>query len=211
MVRRLSGERPSFIAERPAVAVPDHEVWLVRHGETEWSRDHRHTSMTDLPLTDVGEDVARGLAARLKEVNFGLVLTSPRLRARRSAELAGFGDASIEDDLTEWNYGDFEGITTAAIRESVAGWTVWTHPCPGGESVEEVQIRLDRVIARIKDHETDGGGPALLFGHGHALRALTARWLGLDVSEGRLFRLDTATVSVLGYEREVPVIVRWNG
>ncbi len=193
------------------MGVPEREVWLVRHGETEWSRDHRHTSTTDLPLTAVGEEVARSLAPRLKEVNFDLVLTSPRLRARRSAELAGFEASAIENDLTEWNYGDYEGITTATIRESDPGWTVWTHPSPGGESAEQVQTRLDRVIQRTRAHHTSGGGTVLLFGHGHALRALTARWLGLEVSAGQLFRLDTATVSVLGYERDVPVIVRWNG
>ncbi len=182
------------------------EVWLVRHGATEWSRDHRHTSVTDLPLLPEGEEVARELAGRLAEVDFGLVMTSPRLRARHTAELAGFPDAEVDDDLVEWAYGDYEGITTPEIRESVPGWTVWTHPSPGGESAEQVATRLDRVVERLRA----GTGPALVFGHGHALRALTARWLGLEVAAGRLFRLDTATVSVLGYERDVPVVLRWN-
>lgn len=182
------------------------EVWLVRHGETEWSRDHRHTSTTDIPLTEVGVEVAHGLAERLAGVGFDLVLTSPRQRARRTAELAGFADASVDDDLVEWDYGDYEGITTLEIRETVPGWTVWTHPTPGGETAQQVTARLDRVVERVRA----GSGRALLFGHGHALRAFTARWLGQPVDEGRFFRLDTATVSVLGYERDTPVLLRWN-
>lgn len=182
------------------------EVWLVRHGETEWSRDHRHTSTTDLPLTPVGERAAEGLASRLAEVRFDLVLTSPRQRARRTAELAGHPDAEIDEGLVEWAYGDYEGITTAEIRETVPGWSVWTHPAPGGETAQEVTARLDDVIGRLRD----GPERALVFGHGHALRALAARWLGLPVGVGRGFRLDTATVSILGYERETPAILRWN-
>jgi probable phosphoglycerate mutase len=182
------------------------EVWLVRHGETEWSRDHRHTSTTDLPLTDHGVEVARELAGRLAGVDFDLVLTSPRLRARRTAELAGFADAAVEQDLVEWDYGDYEGVTTAEIRENVPGWTVWTHPTPGGETPEQVTERLDRVVSRVREVT----GRTLLFGHGHALRALTARWIDQPVGEGRFFRLDTATLSVLGYERDTPVLLRWN-
>ena len=182
------------------------EVWLVRHGETEWSRDHRHTSVTDLPLTAEGESVARGLRERLAAIDFALVLTSPRLRARRTAELVGHGDAQVDEDLVEWAYGDYEGVTTVEIRTTVPGWSVWTHPVPGGETPEQVTARLDRVVARVREQE----GPVLLVGHGHALRALTARWLGLPVGDGRLLRLDTATVSVLGYERETPVVLRWN-
>jgi probable phosphoglycerate mutase len=184
----------------------DSEVWLVRHGETEWSRAGRHTSTTDLPLLPDGERVARGLAARLEGPAFALVLTSPRQRARRTAELAGFPEAEVDGDLVEWGYGDYEGVTNAEIRRTRPGWTVWSQSCPGGESAEQVQARLDRVVARVREAD----GPALLFGHGHALRALTARWLGLPVTDGRLFRLDTATVSVLGHERESPVILRWN-
>jgi probable phosphoglycerate mutase len=183
----------------------DGEVWLVRHGETAWSRDHRHTSHTDLPLTELGIESARGLAERLAGRAFEVVLTSPRQRARRTAELAGFGHAAVDEDLVEWDYGDYEGITTAEIRESVPGWTVWTHGAPGGESAEEVTARLDRVVARLR-----GGGPALVFGHGHALRALTARWLGLPVRDGRHFVLATAAVCVLGYERETPAVLGWN-
>ena len=182
------------------------EVWLVRHGPTEWSRDHRHTSVTDLPLLPEGEQEAGELAERLAAVRFDLVLTSPRLRARRTAELAGFPDAEIDDDLAEWAYGDYEGITTEEIRETVPGWTVWSHPSPGGETADQVAARLDRVVARLRAVE----GSALVFGHGHSLRVLTARWLGLPATDGRHFRLDTATISALGYERENAVVLRWN-
>ncbi|MGZ4428509.1 MAG: histidine phosphatase family protein [Nocardioidaceae bacterium] len=182
------------------------ELWLVRHGETEWSRDGRHTSTTDIALTDTGVAVARGLRDRLAGTRFDLVLTSPRQRARRTAELAGFPDAQVEDDLVEWDYGDYEGVSTPEIRETVPGWTVWTHPTPGGETADQVSDRLDRVIGKARAH----GGRVLLFGHGHALRALTARWIEQPVTEGRFFRLDTATVSTLGYERDFPVLLRWN-
>jgi broad specificity phosphatase PhoE len=183
------------------------ELWVVRHGETEWSRSGQHTSTTEVPLTEAGEAAARVIGERLAGTDFDLVLTSPRDRARRTAELAGFPDAHIEDDLAEWAYGDYEGVTTPQIRERVPGWTVWTHPCPGGESAEEVGRRLDRVVAKARAH----GGRVLVFGHGHASRVLAARWLDQPVEEGRLFRLDTATLSVLGYEREHPVVARWNG
>lgn len=182
------------------------ELWLVRHGETEWSRDGRHTSTTDLPLTARGEQVARSLAVQLRGDSFDLVLSSPLLRARRTAELAGFPGASNDEDLREWGYGDYEGRTTEQIREHVPGWTVWSHPCPGGESAVQVARRLDRVVARVREVQ----GRVLVFAHGHAGRALTARWLGQPVTFGRFFQLDTATVSTLGYERETPVLSRWN-
>src|SRR5688500_4302244 len=135
------------------------EVWLVRHGETEWSRDHRHTSVTDLPLTEVGVRVAAELGARLAGMRFDLVLTSPRVRARHTAELAGFPEAHVEGDLVEWAYGDYEGVTTQEIRETVPDWTVWTHPTPGGETAEQVSARLDRVVGKTRAH----GGRVLLF------------------------------------------------
>jgi probable phosphoglycerate mutase len=182
------------------------QVWLVRHGETEWSKSGRHTSATDLPLTAEGERIAAELRDRLAHKQFDLVLTSPRQRARRTAELAGFGDAVMDDDLVEWNYGDYEGITTAEIRKKVPGWTIWDDPVPNGESPEQVAARLDRVIQRIAAVD----GDVLIFGHSHALRALTARWLELGVTEGRHFVLDTATLSVLGWERGSPAIHRWN-
>lgn len=182
------------------------EVWLVRHGETEWSRVGRHTSVTDLPLTDEGERVAATVGDRLAGEEFALVLTSPRLRARRTAELVGHPGAEVDEDLVEWAYGAYEGVSTPTIRESVPGWSVWTHPVPGGESAQQVTARLDRVVARARAVD----GRVLLVGHGHALRALAARWLGLPVGDGRLLRLDTATVSVLGHERDTPVVLRWN-
>lgn len=182
------------------------EVWLVRHGETEWSRDGRHTSVTDLPLTDRGRSAAEGLRERLAAERFSLVLTSPRQRARETARLTGHGTATVDEDLAEWDYGDLEGRTTVQIRETCPGWTIWRGPVPGGESAGQVSARLDRVVARCREAE----GRVLLFGHGHCLRALAARWLGLPVSDGRLLRLDTSTISALGWERETPVVLRWN-
>ncbi|WP_243056947.1 histidine phosphatase family protein [Nocardioides sp. SR21] len=182
------------------------ELWLVRHGRTEWSAAGKHTSRTDVPLLPEGEDVARSLGPRLADVGFVQVLTSPRARARRTAELAGFADATVDGDLVEWDYGEYEGITTPEIRETVPGWTIWSHPAPGGETSDQVRVRLDRVVERARS----AAGPTLAFGHGHALRALAARWLELPVAEGQHFQLDTATVSVLGWEHEAPTIRRWN-
>ena len=184
----------------------DNRVWLVRHGATDWSRSGRHTGTTDLPLLPDGEDDARALRPRLSGAGFALVLTSPLQRARRTAELAGFPDAETDADLIEWEYGEYEGITTAEIRESVPGWTVWTHPTPGGETLEQVGRRLDRLITRVRAVD----GDVLLVGHGHSLRALAARWVGLPAADGRLLALDTGTISVLGYERETAVVERWN-
>jgi broad specificity phosphatase PhoE len=184
------------------------ELWLVRHGETEWSRDHRHTSRTDLPLLATGEAAARELAPRLSAVGFGLVLTSPMRRARDTATLAGFADAEVTQDAVEWDYGEYEGITTAQIRETVPGWSVWRHGAPGGELAGEVAGRVDRVIDRVR---ASGVERALLFAHGHLLRVLAARWLEQAPEEGSRYRLDTATVSVLGWERDTRVILRWNG
>lgn len=185
---------------------PHAELWVVRHGETEWSASGRHTSTTEIDLTAAGEEAARGIGVRLAATRFDLVLTSPRVRARRTAELAGYADAVVEADLAEWEYGDYEGVTTPTIRETVPGWTVWSHPSPGGETADEVGRRLDRVVAKVRAH----GGRVLAFGHGHASRVLAARWLGQPVAEGRFFKLDTATLSVLGQERESPVVARWN-
>jgi probable phosphoglycerate mutase len=186
------------------------EVWLVRHGETEWSRDGRHTSTTDLPLTDEGRRVAEGLRDRLddraQQAAFSLVLTSPRERARETARLCGHPEAQVDDDLAEWDYGDFEGLTTEQIRQSYPGWTIWEGPVPGGEDAATVSARLDRVVARCRSVT----GHVLLFGHGHSLRALAARWLELPVTEGRHLKLDTATLSVLGWEHETAVVLRWN-
>ncbi|MFC0629107.1 histidine phosphatase family protein [Kribbella deserti] len=184
----------------------DDRLWLVRHGETEWSKNGRHTSTTDLPLTPEGERIAASLRERLTAHSFDLVLTSPRERARRTAFLAGFPDAEVDEDLVEWDYGKYEGITTVEIRETVPGWTVWSAPTPGGETPAQVATRLDRVNRRIAAVD----GDVLVFGHSHALRALTARWLELDVTEGRHFVLGTATISVLGWDRGSPAIHHWN-
>jgi broad specificity phosphatase PhoE len=188
------------------MAEPTKEIWLVRHGQTAWSRDWLHTSVTDVPLTEEGVEQARALTGRLADRAFSLVLTSPRSRARRTAELAGFSEAIVDDDLAEWDYGRYEGVSTKTIRETAPGWTVWTHVTPGGESADEVGARMDSVLRRAR--ETDGD--VLLFGHAHALRVLAARWLGLPPEEGRRLRLDTGTISVLGYERETAVIRVWN-
>lgn len=181
-------------------------LWLVRHGETEWSAAGRHTSVTDLPLTPAGEQMAQRLATVLAGRGFAQVLTSPWARARRTAALAGFPEAEVDDDLAEWSYGDYEGLTTAQIRESVPHWTVWTHPTPRGETAEQMAERLDRVVSRVRAVD----GPCLVFAHSHSLRVLVARWLGLPASGGAHFRLDTGTWSVLGWERETPVVLTWN-
>ncbi len=182
------------------------QLWLVRHGETEWSRNGQHTSTTDLPLTEAGVDAARTLSGLLAGLDFVQVLTSPRRRAVHTAELAGFPDPEVDDDLVEWNYGDYEGLTTAQIRESVPDWSVWTHPSPGGETAHQVTERLDRIIARVRAVE----GRTLVFGHGHSLRGLAARWLGFDVTEGQRLVLDTSTISMLGVDRGTQVVRRWN-
>lgn len=189
-----------------APADVEDQLWLVRHGQTEWSLGGQHTSTTDLPLTTVGEAGALTLAPLLADIDFAQVLTSPRRRARRTAELAGFPDADVDEDLAEWAYGDYEGLTTPQIQESVPGWSVWTHPSPGGETAAQVTERLDRVVSRARAAD----GKTLVFAHGHSLRALAARWLELDVAAGRHFVLDTATVSVLGIDRGTPVVRRWN-
>lgn len=181
-------------------------VFLVRHGATAWSESGRHTSFTDLPLLAEGETEARGLAPRLAEHAFAQVLTSPQGRARRTAELAGFPLAEVDADLREWDYGEYEGVTTNEIRTMVPEWTVWTHRCPGGETPDQLGTRIDRVIGRVLARP----GDTLMFGHGHSLRVLAARWLGQPVSAGRFYRLDTGAVSVLGWEREQPVILELN-
>jgi len=179
----------------------------VRHGETEWSRAGRHTSHTDVALTQVGRQQAIAAGERLRAWDFALVLTSPMSRATETCRLAGYGDvARVTDDLREWEYGEYDGRTTADIRRDMPGWTVWTHRAPGGETVEEVGARADGII----DLARAAGGDVALFGHAHALRVLGARWCGLPPADGHLLALDPATLSVLGYERETPVISRWN-
>jgi broad specificity phosphatase PhoE len=181
------------------------EVVLARHGETEWSRDLRHTGRTDVPLTETGERQARVVGEVLRGREFSLVLSSPLRRALDTARLAGF-EPELRDDLAEWDYGDYEGIRTAEIREEVPDWTIWRYGARGGESIQEVSARVDRVVEELRRVE----GDVLIFAHGHVLRVLAARWLELEPGEGRLFALDSATLSALGYEREQPVIRMWN-
>ena len=186
-------------------------IVVVRHGETEWSANGRHTSRTDLPLTDEGRRRAAALPALLAlpggSGSYALVLTSPLRRARETAELAGFGAlAVIDEDLHEWDYGEYEGLTTSQIREQRPDWNLWRDGCPGGESPTTVGERADRVLGRLRAAD----GDALAFAHGHILRVLSARWIAMDVSAGARIALDAGSVSTLGYERETEVIRRWN-
>jgi probable phosphoglycerate mutase len=185
------------------------EVWLVRHGETEWSRDGRHTSHTDLPLTGAGVEQARRLAPALAGARFDLVLTSPRRRAADTvALLRPTGPAAeVEPDLVEWDYGDYEGHTSAEIRAEVPDWRIFTHPTPGGETADAVAARADRVVARVLDA---GAERVLLVSHGHFLRVLGARWIEAPPSFGMRLLLDTATLCVLGWERETRALAVWN-
>jgi probable phosphoglycerate mutase len=180
---------------------------LVRHGETEWSTAGRHTGRTDVDLTDAGRDQAQQLRRSLESHAFALVLSSPLRRARETCKLAGLGaTAVVDDDLAEWDYGDYEGLTTAQIRTSRPDWSLWRDGCPGGESSADVGIRADRVVARLRSLD----GDAIAFAHGHLLRVLAARWIGLPAYDGGLLALDTAHLGVLGWEREQPVVRRWN-
>jgi probable phosphoglycerate mutase len=202
------------------------ELWLIRHGETEWSLSGAHTSTTDIPLTEHGRQRALELKEYLHGKKFAAVFVSPMQRARETCRLAGYGDvAQVEPGLVEWNYGDAEGKTTAQMRELRPGWSVWTSPIVGGESVEQVGERADGVIARAvaaiqptshssQAQDRDVGHPeskaVALFAHAHILRILAARWLGLPAVDGRMLALGTGSLSVLGHERETRVIERWN-
>ena len=182
-------------------------IWLVRHGQTEWAVLGRHTGRTDVPLTDEGRAQALALEAGLASgPGFALVLTSPRQRASVTAELAGFPSAVVDPDLAEWDYGALEGLTTPQIKAAHPAWTIWTGPWPDGETVDQVGARADRVLARAAEAD----GDVLLFSHGHLLRILAARWLGLGPDYGRLFGLSTGTISILGWDRENRVIDTWN-
>jgi probable phosphoglycerate mutase len=182
-------------------------VVVVRHGETEWSMSGRHTSRTDLPLIDEGRRRAEGLAEALSEWTFAVVLSSPLRRARETCEIAGFASqAQIDDDLREWGYGDYEGLTTPEIRSENPDWSLWRDGCPGGEQPSEVAARTDRVLARLAAADGDG----LVFAHGHVLRVLAARWLSLEAAFGARLALGAGAISVLGHERETRVIERWN-
>jgi broad specificity phosphatase PhoE len=183
------------------------QIVLVRHGETEWSRSGQHTSRTDLPLIEEGRRRALALGPLLAEWEFSLVLTSPLRRARETCELAGFGDRAVVcEDLREWDYGEYEGLTTPQIRERDPSWSLWTDGCPGGEQPAKVGARADKVIERMRG----GGGDVLAFAHGHILRVLTARWLAMEVAAGARFALGAGAMCVLGFERETEVVRLWN-
>jgi len=184
-------------------------IYLARHGETAWTLSGQHTGTTDLPLTKRGEQNARRLGERLKGLTFAKVFSSPLQRARKTCELAGFGsDAEIDPDLVEWNYGDYEGLTSAQIHAKNPHWKLFRDGCPGGESVEQIGARADRLVARVRSIQ----GNVLLFSSGHISRVLAARWLGLDASGGQYFLLSTAALSQLSYEHDLsePVIRLWN-
>jgi probable phosphoglycerate mutase len=189
------------------VSKEEQKVYLLRHGETEWSLNGRHTGVTDVPLTENGRRTARHLQPILAKETFALVLTSPLQRARETCELAELGQvAMVEPDLVEWNYGEYEGLTTEKIRQTRPGWSVFRDGCPGGETPERIGARADRVLDKIRAAD----GNVALFAHGHILRVMAARWIGLPPTRGESFLLDTATLSVLGYYRETPVFKIWN-
>jgi broad specificity phosphatase PhoE len=182
-------------------------IFIARHGATEWSVSGQHTSRTDLPLLEEGRKQAAGMAEKLAGEHFALVLCSPLLRARETCRLAGFAQgAQLCDDLREWDYGDYEGLTTPQIREINPSWNLWRDGCPGGEAPEQVGARVDRVLARVAAVDGDG----LAFAHGHVLRVLTARWLEMEVSAGARFKLEAGSIGVLGHERETAVLERWS-
>ena len=183
-------------------------VFAIRHGETSWSLSGHHTGTTDIPLTENGRRLAQRMRPVLATKAFELVLCSPRQRARETCELTGLGDkAVIDSDLVEWNYGEYEGLTLKQIHEVVPGWLIFRDGCPGGEMPEQVGARVDRVIARSRAV----AGNTALFAHGHVLRVLAARWIGLPASRGQHFLLNTGTLCVLGYYREIPAVRIWNG
>jgi broad specificity phosphatase PhoE len=183
-------------------------VFAIRHGETAWSLSGQHTGTTDIPLTDNGQRLAERMRPVLEKERFALVLVSPMQRARQTCELAGLGGwAEIDRNLLEWNYGDYEGLTPKQIAETAPGWMIFRDGCPGGETPEQVGMRVNRVIARTRGIQ----GDVALFAHGHVLRVLAARWIGLTVQAGQHFLLDTGTLCVLGSYRDVPAIRVWNG
>ncbi|MGZ4299512.1 MAG: histidine phosphatase family protein [Solirubrobacteraceae bacterium] len=183
------------------------EIVIVRHGQTEWSAAGKHTSRTDLSLTAEGRRRASLLREALASRLFSLVLSSPLRRARETCELAGFGDAAVlSDDLREWDYGEYEGLTTPQIRETTPSWWLWRDGCPGGETPAEIRARVDRVLARFASVD----GNALAFAHGHVLRVLTARWLEMEVAAGARFKLEAGSLGILGHERDTQVIERWS-
>ena len=187
--------------------MPGAEIVLVRHGETEWSLSGRHTSRTDLPLTEEGRRRAARLRDPLADRAFALVLSSPLKRALETCELAGLGHAAVlSDDLREWNYGEYEGLTTPEIREQRPDWNLWRDGCPGGETPAQVKARADRALAQLRDV----GGDAIAFAHGHILRVLSGRWIEMEAAAGARLALSPGTICVLGFERETELIRLWN-
>ena len=183
------------------------EVFLVRHGETEWSVSGQHTGITDIPLTENGCRAAQRLEPLLSKTEFALVLSSPLGRARKTCELAGLGARmQIDPDLIEWHYGEYEGLTPAQIHRTAPGWMIFRDGCPGGESPDQVGDRVDRVIGRVRAV----AGRVVLFAHGHVFRVFAARWIGLPPTHGGHFLLDTSTLNILGYYRGIPAVKRWN-
>ncbi|MCZ2401716.1 histidine phosphatase family protein [Paenarthrobacter sp. Z7-10] len=187
------------------------KLWLLRHGETEWSKSGQYTGLTDLPLTRTGEEQAASAIDVLAAVRFDLVLTSPLQRARRTAELAGFPDAEVEPQACEWDYGDYEGVNSSEVRAKNPAYLIWKDGVPNGESLDQVAARADAIIARVQGPQASGATlvNALLVAHGHFLRILTARWLQLDAVEGRHFLLGTAKVCTLGWDKRTPAIEQW--
>ena len=183
-------------------------LWVVRHGETDWSARGRHTGRTDRPLTDAGERQAIALRGMLAGVRPALVLSSPRIRALRTAELAGLSVDAIDEDAAEWDYGDYEGLTSPEIREIDPTWTIWTGAVPGGEALTQVQARADRVLARVSPYLVRG--PVVIVAHGHMNRVLTVQWLGLPGTAGANFALDVAAPCLLGGEHNGPAVIHWN-
>ncbi|MGN6608843.1 MAG: histidine phosphatase family protein [Jatrophihabitans sp.] len=217
MTDQHGGARPGTTTTTAAVGAPsgapdglsdDTALWLVRHGETEWSRSGRHTSVTDLPLTEHGAQQAAALAPLFADLAPALVLTSPRQRAVETARLAGLQPDGTDDDLAEWAYGEYEGRTSAEIRDEVPDWTLMTHGAPGGETADQVGARADRVLARVG--AALAAGPVVLVGHGHFTRVLGARWIGLPAAGAGRLLLDAAATCLLGAQYGVRVIHRWN-
>ena len=202
---------PATEAGYPQVPGSLPRLWLLRHGETEWSKSGQYTGLTDLALTDKGEEQAKSARPALSGVDFDLVLTSPLQRARRTAALAGFPDAVVEPAAHEWDYGDYEGINSADVRAKNPAYLIWTDGVPNGETLEQVAARADSIIARVQAPQPDGStlANALLVAHGHFLRILTARWLQLAPVEGRHFVLGTAKVCTLGWDKRTPAIEQW--
>lgn len=183
-------------------------IYLIRHGETEWAKSGQHTGLTDIPLTDTGREQAGFLLPIFDDLKFARILSSPLQRALETANLAGLSSKLIVDkELIEWDYGDYEGLTTKQIRDLAPGWSIWTHLCPNGETIDQISQRADRVVAKVRSIE----GNVAIFSHGHFLRVLVCRWLDLSAEQGSRFLLGTSTLSILGYENELAVIKTWNG